>query len=86
MKLGRFSRAAFVLAASLLSVVAAAQQQPGGSGLNIPSDVRLMGRQDPNVRKATAIVNGEVITESDIDQRLALIIASQRIELPAEEV
>ncbi len=86
MELGRFPRAAIVLVASLLSVVAAAQQQPSSTGLDIPSEVQFVSRQDPGVRKATAIVNGEVITESDIDQRLALIIASQRIELPPEEV
>ncbi len=32
-----------------------------------------MSKADPNVRKATAIVNGEVITETDVDQRLALV-------------
>jgi peptidyl-prolyl cis-trans isomerase SurA len=86
MTLGRFPRAAIVFAASLLSVVAGAQDsQPPSSGLNIPSDVRLVGPPQTNVRKATAIVNGEIITESDIDQRLALILASQRIELPPEE-
>ena len=87
MKLGKFPRATVVLAASLLSVMAAAQQsaQPG-TGLDIPENVQFVGKQDPGVRKATAIVNGEVITESDIDHRLALILASNRITLPPEEV
>ena len=43
-------------------------------------------RRIPDIRKATAIVNGEVITGSDIDQRLALIVASNQIQLPPEEV
>src|SRR3546814_8010447 len=34
----------------------------------------LFGKSDPNVRKATAIINGEIITGTDVDQRLALII------------
>ena len=34
---------------------------------------QFVGKQDPGVRKATAIVNGEVITGSDVDHRLALI-------------
>ena len=85
MKLGTYSRAALVLAASLLSVVAAAQSVPGNADLNIPQNVQVFGKQTA-VRKATAIVNGEVITESDIDHRLALIIASQQIQLPPEEV
>ena len=85
MKLARFPRAAAMLAAALLSVVAAAQGTPQG-GLNIPGNLQFVGKQEPGVRKATAIVNGEVITESDIDHRLALIIAANRITLPPEEV
>ncbi len=87
MKLGRFPRAAIVLGAPLLSVMAAAQtSQPPSTGLNIPDNVRFVGPATGGVRKATAIVNGEVITESDIDQRLALIVASQRVQLPPEEL
>jgi peptidyl-prolyl cis-trans isomerase SurA len=86
MKLGRFPRAVIVLAASLLSVVAAAQNEQPGPALNIPDDVQFVGKQDPGIRKATAIVNGEVITESDIDHRLALMLASAHVTLPPEEV
>ena len=86
MKLGRFPRAAIVLAASLLSVVAAAQNEQPGPALDIPENVQFVGKQDPGIRKATAIVNGEVITESDIDHRLALMLASARVTLPPEEV
>lgn len=85
MKLARYSGAAVALAASLLSVVAAAQTG-ATSGLNIPDSVQFVGQQDPGVRKATAIVNGAVITESDIDHRLALILNAQQVELPPEEV
>lgn len=86
MKLGWFRGAAIGLTATLLSVVAAAQTSPGSGNLNIPSNVEFVGPQDAGVRKATAIVNGEVITESDIDHRLALILAANRITLPPEEV
>lgn len=86
MKLGRFPAAAVVLSASLASVMAVAQTQSGG-GLNIPGDVQFIGNQDSNVRTATAIVNGAVLTESDIDHGLALILAANPgIELPADEV
>jgi peptidyl-prolyl cis-trans isomerase SurA len=85
MKLASFSRAGLVLALSTLSVVAAAQSG-GGFGLNIPDSVQFVGQQDPSVRKATAIVNGAVITESDIDQRLALMLNAAQVELPPEEV
>jgi len=86
MKLGRFPRAAVVLAASLASAMAGAQDEPAAGALNIPGDVRFVGPQNPNVRTATAIVNGDVITETDIDHRLALILASNRVTLPPEEI
>ena len=44
--------------------------------LNLPKDLTLFGKSDPNVRKATAIVNGRIITGTDVDQRLALIITA----------
>ena len=40
----------------------------------------------PSVVKATAIVNGDIITQTDIDQRLALMVISSGGRLPAEEV
>ena len=86
MKLGRFPRAAIMLSAPLLSVIAAAQTGPGSTGLDIPPDVQFVGNQDPNVRTATAIVNGAVLTETDIDQRLALLMGPDRSQLPAEEL
>lgn len=86
MKLGRFPRAAIVLAASLLSVVAAAQVDPGSTGLDIPDEVRFVGKQDTNIRKATAIVNGAVLTETDIEHRLNLLLGGNRDQLPASEL
>ena len=86
MKLGRFPRAALVLAASLLSVMAAAQSGQRSTGLNIPENIEFVGKQDPAIRKATAIVNGEVITESDIDHRLALLLGPTRQQIPPEEL
>jgi peptidyl-prolyl cis-trans isomerase SurA len=86
MKLGWLAKAALVAIAPVLSVVAAAQSGGGGTGLNIPENVQFVGKQDPNVRKATAIVNGDVITGSDIDHRMALVIASQQIQLPPDAI
>jgi peptidyl-prolyl cis-trans isomerase SurA len=86
MKLGTLPRAALVLAATLLSVMAAAQTSPRQGGLTIPDQVQFIGKSDPNVRKATAIVNGEVITETDIDQRLALVEASNNVRVPPDEL
>jgi peptidyl-prolyl cis-trans isomerase SurA len=40
----------------------------------------------PSVIKASAIVNGEVITQTDIDQRLALLVIANGGQLPADEM
>ncbi|MEO7467447.1 MAG: SurA N-terminal domain-containing protein, partial [Sphingobium limneticum] len=53
--------------------------------LNLPKDVTVFGKSDPNVRKATAIVNNRIITGTDIDQRLALIITANGGKVEAEE-
>jgi peptidyl-prolyl cis-trans isomerase SurA len=43
---------------------------------NIPDDVTMLGTMDPNNRRATAKVNGQIITGTDVDQRVALVIAA----------
>ena len=40
----------------------------------------------PSVIKATAIVNGEIITQTDIDQRLQLLAIANGSRLPPEEI
>lgn len=88
MKLGWFARAAILLIAPLATAMASAQGDPPPSNgaLNIPSNVQFVGQTEPGVRKATAIVNGDVITGSDVDQRVALLITSNQIQLPPSEV
>jgi peptidyl-prolyl cis-trans isomerase SurA len=55
-------------------------------GLNIPSNLQIFGKLDPNVRKPTAIVNEAVITGTDVDQRVGLIIsANQLTTISAED-
>jgi peptidyl-prolyl cis-trans isomerase SurA len=46
------------------------------STLDLPKNMTVFGKTDPNVRRATAIVNGTIITGTDIEQRLALIITA----------
>jgi len=53
--------------------------------LNLPKDMTVFGKSDPNVRKATAIINGRIITGTDVDQRLALIITANGGKVSAEE-
>ena len=53
--------------------------------ISIPDNVQVFGPNNPNVRKATAVVNGDVITGTDVDQRLALITAANQNPPSAEE-
>nr|WP_254447515.1 peptidylprolyl isomerase [Sphingomonas sp. ID1715] len=78
-----------MLAATAIACAAVAQtEEPtSGGGLNIPADVVVFGKNDPGVRKPTAIVNGDIITRTDVEQRLALIlVANANAKLPPEEV
>jgi peptidyl-prolyl cis-trans isomerase SurA len=76
-----FGRVAAMAGACLLAAgIAGAQDNPNDaaatSGFNIPSDVKLLGKMDPNERHATAKVNGSIITGTDVDQRVALVLAA----------
>jgi peptidyl-prolyl cis-trans isomerase SurA len=86
MKLGWLPRAAIVLIAPVLSMVAAAQSGAPAGQLDIPENIHFVGKQDPAIRKATAIVNGEVITGSDVDQRVALALANNNQQLSADDL
>src|SRR5438046_10278329 len=78
--------AATVLAASPSTATAQVdEQEPATNELNLPKDVALLGPRDPAVRKATAIINGTIITDTDVDQRLALVLASSNGKIPDEE-
>ena len=57
--------------------------QPGGLGL--PNDVKLLAPSDPSIRKATAIVNGSIITDTDVEQRLALVLAANQGRISDDE-
>jgi peptidyl-prolyl cis-trans isomerase SurA len=72
-------------------LAAAAGAQTGGNApanpLNIPGgNVQFFGNDDPSVRKATAIVNGDVITGTDVDHRLALIVVANGGRVPPDEL
>ena len=73
----RTKGALLVTVVSLVAMAgtAVAQDQPvsSASGLNLPDNPIVFGTSLPSVVKATAIINGEVITQTDVDQRLALL-------------
>jgi peptidyl-prolyl cis-trans isomerase SurA len=67
---------AAIAGACALMAAAAGAQDADDSGFEIPSNVKLLGKMDPNHRHATAKVNGTIITGTDVDQRVALVIAA----------
>jgi len=86
----------FKTKASLMAALAIASASPSVSqtvadaslpqtGLDIPDELTIFGKNDPNVRRATAIVNGDIITGTDVGQRLALIVAANGGEVSDEE-
>jgi peptidyl-prolyl cis-trans isomerase SurA len=87
MKLGTFPRAAMTLACAIAAAAAFAQTDdaPATTGLSLPTKVEFVDAPEPGVRKATAIVNGSVITGTDVDQRVALILLASGGQIPAEE-
>ena len=60
----------------------ASQRQ--AAALDLP-DLTIMGSVDPHVRKATAIVNGSIITDTDVDHRLALVMIANSGRASEEE-
>ncbi|MDP4575831.1 peptidylprolyl isomerase [Qipengyuania sp. G39] len=73
------------LALSPISVSAQATAETANP-LGLPTDLSILGNSDPNVRKATAVVNGFVITGTDVDQRAALLVAANEREISPEEL
>ena len=56
------------------------------SALRLPQEPQVFGAAIPSVVKATAIVNGDVITQTDVNQRLALLAIANGGQIPADEV
>ncbi|MGI9362994.1 MAG: peptidylprolyl isomerase [Parasphingorhabdus sp.] len=93
MRTRTFSRnAKFALAATAALFAAtssSSQTVPESSApqndLNIPEQLTIFGQNDPNVRRATALVNGDIITGTDVGHRLALIVAANGGNVSEEE-
>ena len=86
----RYRKTLMALGAILIAPSSiAAQTASGGpssaNNLNLPAQITTFGKADQNVRKATAIVNGDVITGTDVDQRLALVLLANGGRVSDEE-
>ena len=53
--------------------------------LRLPQNPQVFGPAMPSVVKATAIINGDVITQTDIGQRMALLAIANGGQIPEEE-
>ena len=78
--------AAIFMAVALSAPVAAPAQSSPQGAITIPETVQIFGPRNPNVRRATAVVNGDIITGTDVDQRLALILAANQNKVSDEEM
>ena len=94
MKQGYSKFGKFAAAALLAGVYAAAAhgQEEGGEASSvdtfaIPDDVTILANGELGERRATANVNGTIITSSDVEQRVALVLtANDASQVPAEEL
>ncbi|WP_100865366.1 peptidylprolyl isomerase [Novosphingobium kunmingense] len=65
---------------------ASVRAQDASGSLNLPSNPQFFAKEDPNNRRAKVIINGEVITGTDVDQRVALIVNASGNKIGDEEL
>lgn len=89
--IGIFAACAAVSASAAIAQNAQ-QQTPAEPTINsarslrLPEAPQVFGQAMPSVIKATAIVNGDVITQTDVDQRLGLLIIANGSKVAPEEL
>lgn len=85
--MNRFAKTIRLLAATAaLAAVGTSAVQAQNDGFNFPEDINFLGQTDPNLRRATARVNGNIITGTDVDHRVALIVAASETQILPEEM
>ena len=86
---------ASLAAVAVTALVGGATAQPAptpqgepnsASALGIPNELQVFGTAIPSVVKATALVNGDVVTQTDIDHRVALLVISQGGQIDPSEL
>lgn len=79
------ARIGLTIAATMLtsSMVLA---QTVSDNADIPSNVQLFGEQNSNVFRPTARVNDEIITATDVEQRVALVRLANRGVIPPDQL
>lgn len=71
----RASRLLAMVAVGVIAVAVHAQDVINNPDADL-SDIKILGEIDPALRKAQAIVNNDVITDTDVEQRLNLVLAA----------
>lgn len=84
MRLVRTTVITATAAALLLAPATAQTPMTGTPGGELP-ELTVLGEIDPSVRKANAIVNGDVVTDTDVEQRLNLVVAANGGKIDPEE-
>lgn len=79
---GLIGLAAMPVAAPAQTIAVPTSDNPFG----LPEDITLFAKADPDKRSATAVVNGFVITGTDIDQRVALVTSASDAPIAEEEL
>jgi peptidyl-prolyl cis-trans isomerase SurA len=83
--------ALFALVAASSAFAQQATKPPPAAGpdtahaLKLPENPQVFGTAMPSVIKATAIVNGDVITQTDVDQRLQLLAIANGNQIPPDQ-
>ena len=65
---------------------AGANQVNTAQSLKLPENGQVFGNAMPSVIKATAIVNGEVITQTDVNQRVAWLMLANQAQISGDEL
>ncbi|MEQ8411196.1 MAG: peptidylprolyl isomerase [Erythrobacter sp.] len=78
---------AVLVAAPLVPAAAQTVAVPTADNpFGIPDDIQILGKENPDTRTATAVVNGYVITGTDIEQRVALVTSASETEVSDQEL
>ncbi len=74
------------LVGTALAVGGTVSAQDASGALNLPTNPQFFAKEDPNNRTAKVVINGDVITGTDVDQRVALIVAASGGKVADEEL
>lgn len=87
-RFGMFGIAALLAGACAVAAYGQEGQQEEPSSVDtfaIPDNITILGNNDLGERSATAVVNGEIITSSDVEQRVALVLAANDAGQPPDD-